>query len=59
MNRNKILESFSSKFKTRKVNDMNNVSDRKMKKEILRSARRAAAEEEEMVWESHREVREK
>lgn len=57
MNRTKILENFSSKFKTRKMRDEFNSHDKKMKKERLRQARRAAQDEEDMTWEQHRSRR--
>ncbi len=47
MNRSKVLEKFSNRFKTKRTMEQSDIPDRKMKKEQLRNARRQKREEEE------------
>lgn len=55
MNRNKILEKFSNRFKTNKKMRLSEFESRKTKREGIRAARRQRMNEEEEVWESHRQ----
>ena len=55
MNRNKILESFSSRFKTRKFKgEMGEQSRKAQQKDRWRAIRRAKVAEEDEVFETSR-----
>jgi hypothetical protein len=54
MNRDKILEKFSSKFKTKKRQELSE-KELRARKDNYRSARRQRQNEEEEVWDSYQQ----